>query len=228
MKRVKLIAQEDRELGGCGLVIEGMRPDVTVNPAQDGLTLAHDLVEHVNGVWEIGTIDDELEALGAIWFVRGQFNDLRRDNRGSQVSVHQNIAADVVRMFRDFFYGAPVDLVPLKTKAHEEDSEFKTILDYAFDDMPGEIDAEDRGETFAARRARYMAVCLPRLRRGYRKAAAKYKSGIFANKLFWTIAEATESVAKHAQPGEEYTLTYGLTKNGGVYVRLETVYGEEV
>lgn len=42
-----------------------------VESAMDARVFAHDLVEHVNGVCEIGSIDDELEALGALWLIRG-------------------------------------------------------------------------------------------------------------------------------------------------------------
>lgn len=36
--------------------------------------VAHDIVEHVNGWQNIGTVEDELEALGTAWYTRGQWN----------------------------------------------------------------------------------------------------------------------------------------------------------
>lgn len=39
-------------------------------PLSSGLTLAHDLLEHVNGLEYIGSFEDEFQALGAMIFVR--------------------------------------------------------------------------------------------------------------------------------------------------------------
>lgn len=36
---------------------------------------AHDLIEHINGWQNIGTVEDELQALGAAWWTRGQFHN---------------------------------------------------------------------------------------------------------------------------------------------------------
>lgn len=44
-----------------------------------GLGLAHDLLEHQNGFEGMGTVEDELEALGASLFVRGSFRSTARD-----------------------------------------------------------------------------------------------------------------------------------------------------
>lgn len=229
MKTVRLTVTEDSEFGGCGLLIAGMRRDETVNPARDGLQIAHDLVEHVNGVGEIGSIDDELEALGAIWFVRGQFGELRRDNVGSMYNVHENIAADVTRMFRDFFHGHYVNLKPIRTRPLDCDSDLRTILDYAFHDMLGELEIFDR-EVGAAKRAEYLAVCLPRMRTGYRKAQRKWGSARVANNLFWEIESCTRRAATNASAdllGQHYTLVYGVDGEGRTWVNFEEYYEED-
>jgi hypothetical protein len=132
-QRVILTVAEDHELGGYGLLIDGMHGD-DINPAQSGLLVAHDLLEHVNGTAHIGTIDDELEALGGIWFVRGQHADLTRDGSGSMYTPEENIASDIVRMFRDFWNGAYVDTTAPRTKPCDADEAFRTILRHAAED----------------------------------------------------------------------------------------------
>lgn len=41
----------------------------------DPYTLTHDLIEHVNGAEPMGGIEDEIEAIGAAWFTRGQWGN---------------------------------------------------------------------------------------------------------------------------------------------------------
>jgi hypothetical protein len=60
---------------------------------------AHDIIEHINGWWNIGTVEDELEALGAAWYCRGQWQDgwvagLRRDIAGNLRYIPHRILDD--------------------------------------------------------------------------------------------------------------------------------------
>lgn len=211
MKTVTLESFKDEETGIIGLSIVGMPRDYTTNAASDGLTIAHDLIEHVNGPECIGSIDDELEALGAIWYVRGQHGELRRDNVGSAHSIEHNIASDIVRMFRDHFYGAYVSYDTLRTQACAHDEALHATLECADEEYLGEIDPDERGD---ARRkwADYRKLCLHRMRTGYRKARRKWeRHGRYAaNEQFWAIAEAVEPYAKNAEyEGARFKLTYG-------------------
>lgn len=51
-----------------GLLAEGMRD--WLDPAISGDLVAHDALEHCNGYKAIGSVHDELQALGAVAFVR--------------------------------------------------------------------------------------------------------------------------------------------------------------
>jgi len=225
MKTVTLQAFTDESTGVLGLGVKGMSRDETTNASTDGLGIAHDLIEHVNGVREIGGITDELEALGAIWFVRGQYNDIRRDRVGSMYTVHQNLASDIVRMFRDFFYGAYVDLKPVRTYSCVADDDFRQILEHAMEDARKEIDDDEDSAEVKEKERAYMAACLPRLRIGYRKAKRKYKRGTAANNLFWEIAEAVDPVARRIEfEGQEFKLTYGYDRDGNSYARVSEAW----
>jgi hypothetical protein len=231
--RLILEAFEDASTGVLGLGLADMPRNDDTNAASDGLLLAHDIVEHVNGPEAIGTIADELEALGAIWYVRGQHGELRRDLLGSSYTVEQNIAADVTRMFRDFFYGAPLVTKPPRTRPTDADDAFRAIIAFAVHDAPGEVNDGDTHtpRQIAARLRAYTRVCLPLMRTGYRKAERKYErhGRFFANNLFWAIERATDRYCKNPEgEGFQYALDYGYDNQGRAYARCEEFYGDDI
>lgn len=223
MKTVNLESFEDEEYGSWGIGIVGVTRKRGMNAATEGLLLAHDLVEHVNGLHVIGSIDDELEALGAIWFTRGHLGDLRRDSRGSAYTPEQNIASDVVRMLRDAYLAEDdVTLTPLRTRSCEADDAFELIVQYAREDMRAELDPEPGDTEWQPFAESYMRCVVPRLRVGYRKARRMYGDFYRANDLFWTIADAVDGVCKKAERlfGEPMRLHYGF-RDGTAVVTLE-------
>jgi len=243
-KRIILTCAEDGEFGGYGLLLPGMHAGHDVNPAADGLLLAHDLLEHQNGVAAIGGIDDELEALGGIWYVRGQFDDISRDGSGSAHTTHQNIAGDVVRMFRDYFCGVYVNTTPPRTRAlPEADDDFREIIAEALKQTRGEVDREDATpEEIAQKEAAYIAVCLPRMRIGYRKAARRFKDARTANRLFWDVTDAVNRAIGVRSwrdndrgrsngldyEGQQFELSYTYDpRTGDCAVRCDEHYPEE-
>lgn len=224
MKTVTLEAFEDESTGEIGLGLLGMPRDETTNAAHDGRTIAHDLIEHVNGPEKIGTIDDELEALGAIWYVRGQHSDLSRDGSGSAYTSEQNLAADVVRMFRDHVAGGQyVHYDTKRVRRVGQDEALMEIVEIAGRSYRDEFNEDERAQARGAWPS-YSALALKRMRMGYRKAARKWepKGRFAANTQFWAIAEAVQPCAKHISfEGQRFTLRYG---NGEAYCDEE--YGD--
>lgn len=208
------------ETGEIGLGLAGMRRDETTNAAtgsEGGVMVAHDLLEHVNGAEQIGSIDDELEALGAMWFVRGQFHDLNR-YRQSRWSTHENLSSDIVRMFRDHAEGDQyVDGSVPRTRPCDADRDFADVLDIAARDYPEEFSDSNTRELRAMWR-KYRRACMARLRIGYRKAARKYKgAGASAtNRIFWRIADAVNPKCGRVElyEGEQFELVYGFDRHG--------------
>lgn len=216
MKTVILEAFRDESTGELGLGLLHMPRDQNTNAANDGVLIAHDIIEHVNGPERIGSIDDELEALGAVWYVRGQYGELRRDGIGSRYSVEENIASDVVRMFRDHISGQDVSYEPLRTRPVTHDYDLRCILDYADASYLSEF-SEDEYEEARARWPSYRAVCLHRMRMGYSKARRKWeqRGRYAAHSQFWSIAEAVDRAARHPEfEGMRYKLRFG---NGEAY-----------
>jgi len=209
VKTVILEAFVDESTGMLGLGAVGMPRTEATNAATDGVVIAHDLLEHVNGVERIGSIDDELEALGAVWYVRGQFGELRRDGIGSYYSTHENIAADVVHMFREHVEcSAYVDLRAPRTRACAADDDFAEVLACADKTWKSEVwDQDSAAPVWPA----YRSVALARMRIGWRKARRKYRCAMAANELFWRVAEAVAPYAKHVEyEGQQFALVFGF------------------
>lgn len=76
----------------------------------NGIGIAHDIVEHVNGVSNIGSIEDELQALAGIWLTRGQFDDMMRPNE-SIYHPSYHIASEMLNLY--LAWGV-IDFRPLK------------------------------------------------------------------------------------------------------------------
>lgn len=200
MKKIKLVARHDQETGDLGLMVEGTPIINYPMVASEGLLIAHDLLEHVQGVESIGSIGDELLAMGAIWFIRGQHCDIRR---GSLATPHEHIAADLVNMGRIVIEGGvPYRVKVPRTKAHDCDVDFQDILNIAKKDLKGEL------ETYNSERVHeYLEDCLHFMRRGYNMAKARYKN-VDVNSLFWKIAEEVDDCLKWVEvEGQEFLLT---------------------
>lgn len=213
LKRTRIILDviEDRNLGGLGFAIPGMPRNDSTNPG-NGLQVAHDLIEHVNGAHLIGTIDDELEAIGAIWYVRAEIGDLTRDGTGIMHSPEHHAASDISRMFVDYINGHDARLKPARTTSHYCDSSFKSIIAIAARMAMDEThDAGDQ-HLYRAEWGRFANAALAGLRTGYRKAYRKYeKHGRhYANRLFWEIEEAVRKQYKNLGfEGQQFALCYG-------------------
>lgn len=214
MRRVVLVAKRDDSTGELGLMIRGAH-GYEVNSANEGLLIAHDLIEHPT-LEGLGRIDDELEALGAIWMCRGRHGELNKTGAGSAHSIEANIAGDVTRMYASIYNAEayfPFDTVTLRTRPHDHDDAFLEIIDIARKEIPSELEASglERASNphIYARIEDYLAAALHYMRRGARKLMRRYPGQYDANNQFWAIAEAVEPYCKPEYEGAEYVLTFG-------------------
>ena len=192
MKTLILMVAEDAMTGENGLGFESLNinPDLFMVSA-DPLQIAHDYCEHVYGIEKIGSIHDELEALGGIMYVRGYDEILRRDGVGSRYSFDENLVSDIVRMFME---RGITDFVPWPGTADESMSdpgETYNIVDLA---RRGIIEEYDRGGFTFSEYKEYINSITGYMERGYNKAAKRYESQQAANELFWAIFETIDSL----------------------------------
>lgn len=73
--KINLLAERCSELGEIGLFIEGSENIEYLFACYNGRLLAHDVMEH--HPYPDGTIADEIKALGAVQYVRGDFEEIR-------------------------------------------------------------------------------------------------------------------------------------------------------
>jgi hypothetical protein len=172
--------------------------------AQDGYTVAHDTVEHINGLDRIGEIEDELEAFGAVWYIRGQFGDAPyAGTRPSSDDIFDShIVADVlisemVRMGHEWLANKSVYTVrkPMEGAAVHE---LCRLVD--------EVGRRSRCTNFRD----YLRMAIAALHNGYRKAEVQHPNAIKANQLFWAVAKAADdAILEIRSEGEYYRLRYG-------------------
>jgi hypothetical protein len=216
--------------GEVGLGVEGVSrsEEDEMSAAREGMLIAHDLIEHVNGVRAIGSIDDELEAMGAIWYVRGQHGDMRRDQYAGYHTPESSMAADLSRMFSEYVHGKCMNRHVPRTRACDWDDDLRDCLQRAKDDAHAElkyqIDADQLSEAMSMWPF-YERAALALMRTGLRKVARRFKR-IDANGLFWLIAGAVQPYCKSPEEWQRFELTYG-ERNGRLFATCHEHYPEE-
>lgn len=211
----RLRTVEDQELGGLGLKFVNTRKFCNgMFTIKDGTLLAHDVLEHQQGINSIGSIGDEMLALGGICYTRGQWGILNHDGRGSHYSIEENIAADILHMARLYFE----DRVPFRqklTRSRKDDptNQVDNVIEAARDGW--ETRADFNGDPPSAdKRDTYLETCRVYMLHGAKLADRRFGSGILANQMFWEIHRVTNKTIKQIEfEGQEFTLGYDFRGN---------------
>lgn len=175
--------------------------------------LAHDIVEHPNGLSAIGPIWDELEAVGGVWCARGQWGDLMQD-AGGAFSPAENVASDIVEMARklqwlEFRDADAMGTRPPATRPHICDDDFAEIISIARNQIPAELD-DEQADAFDMEQ--YLDEALARMRIGFRKTARRFSAyGRFgANNQFAAIKREVQRAAREIEwEGQRFRLGWG-------------------
>lgn len=222
MRSIRLIAATDEFDNTPGLIIKGTPRTDDMMADREGGLIAHDLLEHQNGAAEIGSVWDELEALGGVWQVRGRHGDMCQ-RRPSYHSPAVNIASDVTRMFQLWLdqdcYEGPRGL-RAGSKPHDYDDDFNEIINIARRDIPreytdigrGDPGEDENGWTQDTRDAleAYLTLALHRMRVGFRKAQKRFGSHFAGHSLYCAVRDAVTDAAKDIDyEGQEFILRYG-------------------
>jgi hypothetical protein len=221
MRHIRLVSFEDKPTGELGLGIKGHTHDERLFSDREGALLAHDIVEHQNGIAAIGCPADELEAIGAIWQVRGRHGTLLNHNHHPRC-IYESIAYDVVtcadEVTGEYNRWWPA-LGQYRTRPHDYDEDFMEILakarpmiveqnaDCERDDWP--LDA-------------FMENALHLMRMGFNKAKRRFGMHCLGADTYCAIRDAIRPQAKHLEfAGQEFRLSYG---DGRAY--CQEVYDE--
>lgn len=206
---------EDRESGETGLKFGNM-PDLDMPTAiLEGRTLAHDLFEHVNGQEMIGGIADEIMAIGAMWYIRGEYSDIVR-GQPSYRSPDEIAAGDLYNIFVDWLradrewgdHEFDQGYDPTDTYINEIGVEFFQLMVSQYN-----VEDEAEDEEFTQEELDYyIAYGLKCLCQGYDRAHEKYKDQYMVNSFFWEVAEVASTFIKQTELfcGAEYKLTLDI------------------
>lgn len=98
MRYLRIRVIQDEMIGelGFNLISNGMPNNGSEFVVGQGLIIAHDIIEHQQGLKKIGTLEDELIALGGIVYARGVTGELSN----GFTTAEETIAHDICRMFK--------------------------------------------------------------------------------------------------------------------------------
>lgn len=221
--KVRLRTFEDEVTGNLGFKVWGADHE-SLFADTEGIGIAHDILEHQNGPGRIGDILDEMEALGGLWWVRGQTGRLSK--RDSIFGTEQVLGMELERMYEDSLSQLDYDsLHILAPRTHQSDADydFEAAIQYSKDLLrstsgSNHIVDEERRAEMLARLDDYHTIALARMRIGWRKAKRRFPDSYEVNQMFWSIQEAVEAAARLVEmEGQEFMLTAG--RDGDSYVR---------
>jgi hypothetical protein len=199
--RFTFIAEEHEEFGLPGWRQKGQ-------PGFDplmGMAVAHDALEHFRDGDD--SIEDELQALGAALYIRGNGGYWMNATPG----VH--IGSDLPEIIgHHVFEDMPMPPEPPRTKRLEDwaESEIDIAIQSATREWADRCDGEEQMQQARALLARARGW----FRIGYRRAQRRYK-GTDCNQLsylFKQIEEAADRKLKHAETGDELTLRVNIRR----------------
>lgn len=210
MRHVRLVSFEDQVTGEVGLGFKGHTSHPNLLSDREGGLIAHDIVEHQRGLGAIGSVEDELIALGALWQVRGSLGFPDREVY-SYYSPDRTLAIEVSRCASDLNNEEDQTWHPrigrYRTHAHHCDEEFEEIIKMA---KPMIRDEVGHSEGFFDIEA-FADNALHLMRTGYRMAERRW--GRYGIDQFIAIRNAVRPHAKCATnagiEGREFRLSYG-------------------
>jgi hypothetical protein len=218
MSRVRLIRFTDEPTGETGLRLESCPPSEYLYASREGRLLAHDLLEHVNGGDSIGSIDDELEALGAAWYVRGQHGGL---DRGHTLDPYDGLVNDLTGLLEEVDAGkdGPTPPRDVERRCAVLSPDFERMATEACARVRRELVNESEGDITGD----FAEFAPLRMLAGYRKARRKYRDADAAYRLFWAVSDAIDAALGNEYPSRAamfqrerepdapaYLLTYSL------------------
>lgn len=181
-------------------------PEWEIQGATEGRLVAHDILEHVNGLDCIGSVADEIEAIGACWHIRGSNGYFDRD-------PYTILAGDIENMLEGYL------------SDFEDGEEFTLDFDFS---LPSDYCESDKDNAeFIANKALANWEKIPSgleaqivagLVTGMDKATNRYHNSVMAYGMFEEIADFVDGQTDVEQDSE-FTITVNLETSevtGGV------------
>lgn len=180
----------------------------------NGSVIAHDIMEHVNGLSNIGGVGEECEALGATFQTRAWSGTLRspKDSNYGMYSALEGLANDLEYMYDVWASKGFEAAVPTNELTVDIEDELTELYSFAMQALLANDSCIIEPPTDCEE---YLDACLTFMRVGYTKAIEKYPCRLEAMETFFAIAEAIDDCIKmynlndNTQEGMEFELTFG-------------------
>lgn len=211
MRTVNLIAKSDDYDSALGFVLAGSAAYDGYMASRDGMLIAHDVLEHCNGAAQIGPVWDELEAVGAAWFVRLQHGTTLRPNERFYHPPERHAASDLCYMFGE--WDGSEGPYQREFKDMIDPEEFSLVLDEARRMINAEHGRDiwpTSENEFADSVDCFLRFALFRMRIGFEKASRRYRGDHWqAQREFVAIRDAVaRAVGRIDYEGQRFRLRY--------------------
>lgn len=166
--------------GMVGFMLFDRNREAEIEATWDGRLIAHDLIDHINGPAAIGTLEDEIQALGAMAFSRADV-DIRYD---LSYTLEPYIDNEL-----------PIVLPPVEAIT-------KHLMDDFFPPIIEDVGLKLNSALPDAQIFAYLCM-------GYDKAEAKYKDSASAYALFKMVEETVNTIeVDEVNLGDVFTIHY--------------------
>ena len=198
----RIIYTLDRCNGEYGLLLKGLANSYTYpSTTNQGIIIAHDLVEHQQGIKSIGSVGDELIALGGVWRVRGDSGMLGID---SYYSPEENLSRDVVNLAESYLIGVPLREDTNKYYRTSTSEWIECVSELSKKTLRDHYDYSEVEVSKYLDKAKYL------MSKGYRMASRRFQNCDCAYSLYSDIACAIDEI-KYPEEYQEWEIQYSFT-----------------
>lgn len=202
---IKVIRDEMIGELGFKLIKNGMPNNGEEFIGGQGLIIAHDIIEHQQGLEKIGTLEDELIACGGVIFVRVNTGNLGNPFHSGEASVTYDISR-MYSYFNDRTYFSGEKYYPKRII-----EEWEWAVDEVIKASKKQIREDDEFDGDFKRLNTYLQWTKHLLRYGAYKAELRFGCSFDAYNMFKRIQDAVD-VYEPEWEGQEFTLGYSRTQ----------------
>lgn len=180
-----LTGTEHEDMGEIGLAFDGCQ-----FPFFTGTLGAHDLIEHVNGVSNIGSVTDELQATGAAHYTRVQ-----NGYNVTEDGLVNDLITSAVESVNSAEFGPTIPQQP----ESDNDESYEWIIEQFRENITAELN-DDQMEEFDI--DHYCDQALQAMRLGESKQAERFETPWQACEVFQLVEDA---INKHFGVSKDYS-----------------------
>lgn len=210
---------EHEDFGTYGWLLEGA-PSTYV--PLSGMGIAHDVLEHLVG--DTGTIEEELMALGAALYIRGDGGYWNKSYHSPGVHIGSDVGNDLAYKYGGLENGINCPGRTYKLEAYVEEW-IQNAIDEARKNIKDQLDGWDLAMPKSKINA-YLKNVPGWIRRGYRSALKRYKhcGSHKLTEVFNTIEQKANKYLSHCEGYETLVITFNPKKACQLRIYMDEDY----